>query len=845
MSYTAALASSVINVNISAPGTTMDGVTLSTAPSPRRVLLTRQTAPSQNGIWIWNGAGTAMSRPGGTDPFANGATFDNATLVWVQEGTARAGTLWGIERALDVTIDSTDLPLTQVSIPAVRARWATTENIDLASTVTVIDPRIVPDGMMDTSAPTALECPTTQPFTTDDVGKAIVVLGAGTLGADLVTTIAAYVDPSRVTLSTGCATSVSTRVTDGDMTIATKILTCVGSAPFTPVTDNGRLIVVDGAGVGGAPLVTQIYEVLATDTATLFATCETTVAPAVVRIGAATTKYSAPLNGDGTAGSDIVLVKDQTTRSENGIYWANTSGVMAHTGEPPIPGRVVLVSEGYRNAHTRHELVNQGAVVHEVTPINFSPQNLVFNVRDFGAIGDGIADDLPAFEAAFKAMGSAAVSAGAVLELPAGTYYLSENLRVRRQCIIRGWSPGGSEGATLLKFEAGFGVVFDAYNTSGPGYGRSDYSILERVDIISNWLTLEPRPEEVTPTLGMLIYAEQENRYYFKCVLSVGPTNALPPPEFTLTTVLTIGALIDDNGNKWEVCVHNAIFMRTRARVRDVSINFFTNAGILIAAPARIDDPINPYTGAINVNDNEWHLDHVLVGNCGVGVMVCGGETQVGTALAVSVQEIGRNFPDSTGGYGFYDLSQFGNTWIGCHVSGATGAPYYTEAALTCSVFLGCYSELDCLVQAKINSLSIIIGGAHGNVFDFDSRGLILSPGNTRNVHFVDELNKTSGGLDHFSGPEVMWFSSTDDGGIRYSKRFEALLPGEWSFTAGARGLHSYLGANTDSPGTWRDVHGHYLGENSVEDIFIGPNSAMKDNAVRGGKEAAAGVPVV
>lgn len=59
---------------------------------------------------------------------------------------------------------------------------------------------------------TTLTCATTAPFTSSDVGKSIVVYGAGAAGADLITTIAGYTSSSTVTLSAAASTTVTTAV---------------------------------------------------------------------------------------------------------------------------------------------------------------------------------------------------------------------------------------------------------------------------------------------------------------------------------------------------------------------------------------------------------------------------------------------------------------------------------------------------------------------------------------------------------------------------------------------------------------------------------------------------------
>lgn len=75
------------NVNVSAPGSAIDGINL---PLNARVLLTAQTAGTENGLYQWNGAATAMTRT--TDADAAGEVVDG-TLVAVADGS-HAGEQW-------------------------------------------------------------------------------------------------------------------------------------------------------------------------------------------------------------------------------------------------------------------------------------------------------------------------------------------------------------------------------------------------------------------------------------------------------------------------------------------------------------------------------------------------------------------------------------------------------------------------------------------------------------------------------------------------------------------------------------------------------------------------------
>jgi hypothetical protein len=76
----------VSNINLSAPGTSVDGVTLSLGD---RVLVKNQSDARENGIYVYNGASTPMTRA----PDANTADELENAVVIVDEGS-QAGTLW-------------------------------------------------------------------------------------------------------------------------------------------------------------------------------------------------------------------------------------------------------------------------------------------------------------------------------------------------------------------------------------------------------------------------------------------------------------------------------------------------------------------------------------------------------------------------------------------------------------------------------------------------------------------------------------------------------------------------------------------------------------------------------
>lgn len=104
-----ARAASIVNVALTSPGTTLDGVTLS---SGDRVLLKDQTTVSQNGVYVWTGAAVTLTR---ASDAAISTDFVHGFLVYVREGTTNAGSLWMMSQSAAITIGSTSITFAKVN----------------------------------------------------------------------------------------------------------------------------------------------------------------------------------------------------------------------------------------------------------------------------------------------------------------------------------------------------------------------------------------------------------------------------------------------------------------------------------------------------------------------------------------------------------------------------------------------------------------------------------------------------------------------------------------------------------------------------------------------------------
>lgn len=99
------------NVSIAGPGTTIDGVTMSAG---QRVLLTGQTTTSQNGLWVWNSSGGAMTRPLDYPAASTVHAFYGIEVEALGGGTANGGTFWSMTSTGAITVDTTATAWTQV-----------------------------------------------------------------------------------------------------------------------------------------------------------------------------------------------------------------------------------------------------------------------------------------------------------------------------------------------------------------------------------------------------------------------------------------------------------------------------------------------------------------------------------------------------------------------------------------------------------------------------------------------------------------------------------------------------------------------------------------------------------
>jgi hypothetical protein len=116
--------SSQSNLNLASPGASIDGITMANGD---RVLVPAQSTASQNGIYVFNGAATPMTRSLDADSFDE---LEGASIT-VEEGTS-AGLQYR-QTQVNGTIGSSDVAWTTIGTSAPNASESTAGLIEIAT----------------------------------------------------------------------------------------------------------------------------------------------------------------------------------------------------------------------------------------------------------------------------------------------------------------------------------------------------------------------------------------------------------------------------------------------------------------------------------------------------------------------------------------------------------------------------------------------------------------------------------------------------------------------------------------------------------------------------------------
>ncbi len=152
----------------------------------------------------------------------------------------------------------------------------------------------------------------------------------------------------------------------------------------------------------------------------------------------------------------------------------NRGGVDMVWGTAPVYGHFGLDLTGATGSVVRIESVE----IRDVTSYFHRKMMDWVDVRDYGALGDGVTDDFDAFEAA----DNAAVASGRALLVSSGSYYLSRNLTLNARCRFEGTLSMPTAKRLMLTDNFALAPYIDAFGNEVEGLKRALQALFNYTD---------------------------------------------------------------------------------------------------------------------------------------------------------------------------------------------------------------------------------------------------------------------------------------------------------------------------------------------------------------------------
>jgi len=225
---------------------------------------------------------------------------------------------------------------------------------------------------------------------------------------------------------------------------------------------------------------------------------------------------------------------------------------------------------------------------------------------------------------------------GFTLRFMAKEYTFNDSIDVIRGMHLVGSGGSGFPNGTRFLFPAGIDgiIVHHVLHLQPPGKAADDIVLTDHdLEIFNRGLTLAtiPVPPGMNGLRGTGTVIERLSVHALNAALGAAPKEA------------------------------HGIAVRTTCVLRDLYINNFSGNGIDIRA------------WVPTWNANSWQVQNCLIGNCHDGLYCWGSDVNAGCAIDVSCT--------GNRGWGIWDASFLGNTYIACHCDGNREGAYRTGTA--------------------------------------------------------------------------------------------------------------------------------------------------------------------
>ncbi len=469
------------------------------------------------------------------------------------------------------------------------------------------------------------------------------------------------------------------------------------------------------------------------------------------------------IDGKGYLVRDRLLLSEQTTATENGVYWVASLAptvLTRLTSLDVIPSYRVRVRAGNTQANSQwlKETANSF-----VAAADIGDSYLEVDIDDYYLEAD-TGDDLPSFERAQDALDDG----GTITFNRRIDYTFSGKIVVKKKISLKGHSTLGTNSATRLMFNGSHGIhaVYGAGNDPSFPDAKGGWSRFEGL-----WLSYTGSFMESSDYHGFFL---ETPAIITECTVSAFPghgvhavadVNAIPPSGANLLRLMFLRiyqtglsgvymALGDANagicvgidvtgcGQRKFDCVR-AQFVLHFSNESDSPISitpgqhvfadtkygmyYIAVSGGIVPASGRLDVTVEAYDRSLSPGwtpigagtQYGYGTEYNEPASNTITTQVFPAALPSGVIIAHGVPSTLATLGDA---HGIWDDSQLGNTWIGCHATGSGCRHYLALKDGGGAVFEGCYTEIGNF--GEVSPPNMRLGGLWGDPPGVPSSGL-------------------------------------------------------------------------------------------------------------------------
>ena len=193
----------------------------------------------------------------------------------------------------------------------------------------------------------------------------------------------------------------------------------------------------------------------------------------------------------------------------------NRGGVDLGWGRDPVYGHFGIDLTGPNGGIVRIDDIK----IEDVTTVFLRDIMSVVDVRDYGAVGDGVTDDSDAFDAANAA------AAGRTVLVPAGTFRLEKDVAIDAQVKFEGHVTMPVNKMLLLRKSYDLPTYIEAFGDEGVAFGKAFQALLNSSDHES--LDMGGRRVQVDAPIDMQAAVPNRDQYNTRRVIRNGQIEAV------------------------------------------------------------------------------------------------------------------------------------------------------------------------------------------------------------------------------------------------------------------------------------------------------------------------------